>query len=58
MATCGYVCPVCEGKGYIESGDECLYCKQPMAGSPIPDDEEWMKEVHEGKCCSDSGDES
>jgi len=59
MATCGYLCPVCEGRGYIDSGDECVYCKQPaVPGSPALSDEEWMKEVHEGRCCSDPGDEN
>lgn len=58
MATCGYLCPVCEGKGYIESGDACTYCEESIvSGSATLSDEEWMKEVHEGGCCSDSGNE-
>jgi hypothetical protein len=26
MSTCGYVCPVCEGKGYTDEGKKCNYC--------------------------------
>lgn len=24
---CGYVCPICEGKGYLEDGSRCDYCQ-------------------------------
>ncbi|MFN4083291.1 MAG: hypothetical protein ACK4K9_06630 [Bacteroidia bacterium] len=27
MITCGYVCPQCEGKGFLEDLSECNYCK-------------------------------
>ena len=46
---CGYVCPKCEGKDYIESGELCDWCTT----KEIISDETWLKEVHEGKCCSD-----
>lgn len=26
MSGCGYVCPVCEGKGYTDTGVPCDYC--------------------------------
>ena len=29
MAGCGYVCPVCEGKGFSEEGAPCSYCQTP-----------------------------
>jgi hypothetical protein len=29
MAGCGYVCPVCEGRGYDSSGEKCTYCVKP-----------------------------
>ncbi|MDP3928718.1 MAG: hypothetical protein Q8R57_06830 [Bacteroidota bacterium] len=27
--TCGYVCPVCEGRTILEDGRDCDYCTQP-----------------------------
>jgi hypothetical protein len=24
--TCGYFCPVCEGKGFTDEGEVCDYC--------------------------------
>lgn len=62
MATCGYVCPLCEGRGVDEHGIECQWCK-PFTDThtntktnepqmPVSD-EEWIKSVHEGKCCGD-----
>lgn len=48
MAGCGYVCPQCEGKGFTETGDACDWCSKPEIS-----DENWIKEVHEGKCCAD-----
>jgi hypothetical protein len=26
MATCGYLCPACEGRGYDECGNSCGWC--------------------------------
>jgi hypothetical protein len=26
--TCGYVCPLCEGKTILEDGSDCDYCTQ------------------------------
>jgi len=48
---CGYVCPLCEGKGITQEGENCTWCStQPK--SEITD-EQWKKQVHEGKCCAD-----
>lgn len=57
MAGCGYVCPLCEGKGFLDSGEECEYCSS-MEGSSKKelDDSEWIEKVHGGNCCSDIGD--
>ncbi len=34
--TCGYVCPVCEGKGFTEIGEVCDYCSPSKpAQTPI-----------------------
>ncbi|MFY8020235.1 MAG: hypothetical protein ACOVP1_03515 [Bacteroidia bacterium] len=27
--SCGYVCPQCEGKGILDSGELCDYCSKP-----------------------------
>lgn len=27
MAGCGYVCPQCEGRGVMDSGEPCDYCQ-------------------------------
>jgi len=29
MATCGYICPSCEGKGFLDDGTPCQWC-QPL----------------------------
>jgi hypothetical protein len=62
--TCGYICPLCEGTGMDEQGADCSWCNSIQINKPIfsqclikPDDisdEEWLKQVHEGNCCSDS----
>ena len=57
MATCGYICPSCEGREVMEDGSSCTWC-QPVIGNVIEkkesiSDEEWMKSVHFGDCCSD-----
>ncbi|MDX2189113.1 MAG: hypothetical protein SFY32_04550 [Bacteroidota bacterium] len=54
--TCGYVCPVCEGKGFDENTlENCDYCnktdnivkKQPL----IISDEQWIDAVHNNCPC-------
>jgi hypothetical protein len=27
MSTCGYICPVCEGKGFLDNLSNCNWCK-------------------------------
>jgi len=61
MAGCGYVCPVCEGRGYTEDGKPCTYCIVPTSDNnkKKPEgkisDKEWMDKVHNNSCCSDLG---
>ncbi|HAR19785.1 MAG TPA: hypothetical protein DCR46_03935 [Cytophagales bacterium] len=55
MAGCGYVCPKCEGKGLEEDLSPCSWCESPNNEKHQISDEEWMKAVHEGPCCSDFG---
>ncbi len=52
--TCGYLCPQCEGRGYLESGDSCEWCNVQYTPSITITDEEWLKSTHEGTCCSDT----
>ncbi len=26
MSTCGYICPVCEGKGFLDNLSNCNWC--------------------------------
>ncbi len=33
--TCGYVCPVCEGNGYLEDGSPCDYCQKPKSDGHV-----------------------
>lgn len=47
MAGCGYVCPLCEGKGVDESGKVCSWCSQDKA--------DWIAKVHNDCSCSDIG---
>ena len=46
MATCGYLCPSCEGKEFMEDGSPCTWCK-PLAPvklqKPPISDEEWAQ---------------
>ena len=53
MATCGYICPSCNGTGYHEDGIICTWCA-PTKKIEVKEltEEEWMKAVHEGPCCS------
>lgn len=59
MAGCGYVCPQCEGKGFTDDGELCDWCSsaeptQPSTQNKIEiTNDQWLKEVHEGKCCAD-----
>ncbi|MFN6945638.1 MAG: hypothetical protein ACK4ND_11895 [Cytophagaceae bacterium] len=51
MPGCGYICPSCNDTGYDANGKDCTWCKKDNS----PDQEEWMKQVHEGPCCGDLG---
>lgn len=57
MATCGYICPVCEGRGFDENLETCHFCTPEKQKGNVQSDtiteEEWMARVHEGPCCSD-----
>ncbi len=66
MASCGYLCPVCEGKGFKEDGSDCDWCTIDNVGKKkevilksseqsisASDLEEWIEKVHQGPCCSD-----
>lgn len=58
MATCGYICPSCEGTGLNEEGNDCTWCTSPSPAAPFSSENEvndWIKEVHEGPCCGDLG---
>lgn len=57
MAGCGYVCPVCEGRGYDEEGNSCTYCTPSVKPKTITDSE-WIESVHNNSCCSDIGKEN
>ena len=56
MATCGYICPQCEGKQFMDDGSVCSWC-QPENKSVVSEiitTDEWIQSVHFGYCCSDS----
>lgn len=57
MAGCGYICPVCEGRGRLDDGTDCGYCQgQAKKIEPIVselDRAQWVAQVHEGSCCAD-----
>lgn len=58
MATCGYICPKCDGKGFLEENlADCDWCKKPTIEVEKVEveitDEEWIKAVHEKNCCAD-----
>lgn len=56
--TCGYVCPVCEGNGFLEDLRPCDLCHpKEAAEQKLAEQEEWISSVHEGPCCSDVADE-
>jgi hypothetical protein len=56
MATCGYICPQCEGRGLTDEGLECTWCKpisEVVLKKDSITDEQWNQSVHEGSCCGD-----
>ena len=53
MATCGYLCPSCEGKGFKDDGSECDWCTIEKKTVSQEDLDEWIEKVHQGPCCSD-----
>lgn len=56
MATCGYLCPKCEGRGFTDQGETCDWCLViTKPESSTISDEDWVKKVHEGPCCGDLG---
>lgn len=59
MATCGYLCPSCEGREFMEDGSPCKWCKPVVTDKKevAISDEEWLNSVHFGDCCSDRQDE-
>jgi len=56
MATCGYICPKCEGRSFNpETLLPCDWCQKQVASATVISDEDWIKTVHESNCCSDIG---
>jgi hypothetical protein len=54
MATCGYLCPLCEGKGVKEDNSDCDWCVEAKTKQEVETAlEEWIEKVHQGSCCSD-----
>ena len=55
MATCGYLCPSCEGREFTDDGLPCQWCKPVVSVKRKENisDEEWINSVHFGDCCSD-----
>jgi hypothetical protein len=45
MATCGYICPKCEGKGYLDDGTICDWCK----GGDSGEESDFKKEQQEDR---------
>jgi hypothetical protein len=60
MPTCGYVCPVCEGRGFLQDTlEDCTFCKINLPKSSlIISDHDWIEQVHGSNCCSDIGQKS
>ncbi|MBC7450335.1 MAG: hypothetical protein H7259_02485 [Cytophagales bacterium] len=61
MATCGYLCPSCEGRTFMEDGSVCKWCQplaKPVVKTDTITDEEWLQSVHTGPCCSDTGEDT
>jgi hypothetical protein len=40
MYTCGYVCPSCEGKGFMDDGNPCYWCQ------PLPERKDSTSEIN------------
>lgn len=56
MAGCGYVCPKCEGSGFVaETLEKCDWCTEKKENEVTISYETWIKTVHESNCCSDIG---
>ncbi|MBW7844641.1 MAG: hypothetical protein H3C45_03145 [Bacteroidia bacterium] len=55
MVGCGYVCPKCEGRGFLDSGETCDWCSESPKSIIELTDAEWIKKVHDEGCCSDIG---
>ena len=56
MAGCGYVCPVCEGRTYLDDGTDCKFCIIKSNTKTVElSDQEWIDSVHNSNCCSDIG---
>lgn len=62
MAGCGYLCPQCEGRGFLDDTSECNWCspekpKQQTNSLQTKEEEleEWIAKVHGSNCCSDIG---
>lgn len=59
MATCGYLCPACEGRGFTGDGEICTWCIVPAGQSKEQNKQDeidqWISSVHEGPCCGDLG---
>jgi|GEM_PF-904392 len=58
MSTCGYICPACNGSEIDEHGNQCHWCSKTSKEQPSQNnitDQDWLKTVHEGPCCSDIG---
>jgi len=43
--TCGYVCPNCEGKGFTENLEPCVYCNAPELKKHTEDNANTNKEI-------------
>ncbi len=38
MAGCGYVCPICEGRGFLDDGKACDLCSPATDRSKVSED--------------------
>ena len=58
MATCGYICPACEGKGHDDNGNTCTWCSVTEVALVVRqsktkiETEAWITKTHEGNCCA------
>ena len=43
MSTCGYTCPQCEGKGFLEDGTPCDWCGTEGKSENLPADRQGKK---------------